>query len=140
MATMTKVYDFVRAISHKEHDLSVGGDQYRVAFTNLPHNTSWDNLSDLTEVSYNFASDASRNLTTTSSEQSSGTFNQTWADLTITGAGGTTGPFRYAYIYNVDNAGGLVGFYDLGSPISVLDTQDFVIDFTDNNNVAFTLS
>jgi hypothetical protein len=59
---------------------------------------------------------------------------------TITAAGGSIGPFRYAYLYN-DTASpkALIGTVDFGAATTVTDGNSVVIDFSGNaitiNNV-----
>jgi len=134
MATFTKINAFVEALAEKVHNL--GSDQLKVALTNTAHTSTWDRLSDLTEISYTNLS--SRNITTTSSAQTSGTYKLVLQDLVLT-ASGAVGPFRYVYIYN-DTATNdeLIGYYDYGSSISLANTDTFTIDF-DQSNGALTL-
>jgi hypothetical protein len=73
---------------------------------------------------------SSRNLTTSSAAQTSGNYDVTLADLTLT-ASGTVGPFRYVYVYNDDAASdNLIGYYDYGSEVTLVDADEFTIDFT----------
>jgi len=134
MATFTKINSFVEDLAEKVHNL--GSDQLKVALTNTAHTSTWGQLSDLTEISYTNLS--SRNITTTSSAQTSGTYKLVLDDLVLT-ASGAVGPFRYVYIYN-DTASNdeLIGYYDSGSSISLANTDTFTIDF-DQSNGALTL-
>jgi len=134
MATFTKINSFVEDLAEKVHNL--GSDQLKVALTNTAHTSTWGQLSDLTEISYTNLS--SRNITTTSSAQTSGTYKLVLDDLVLT-ASGAVGPFRYVYIYN-DTASNdeLIGYYDYGSSISLANTDTFTIDF-DQSNGALTL-
>jgi hypothetical protein len=125
MATFTKIYSFVEALAEKSHNL--GSDQLVIALTNTAHTTSWTQLSDLTQVSY--ANCSTRNITTTSSTQTTGTYKLVLQDLTLT-ATGTVGPFRYVYIYNDTSTNDLlVGYYDYGSSVTLASGDSFAIDF-----------
>jgi len=126
MASFTKINAFVEALAEKKHNL--GSDQLAVALTNTAHTSTWDTLSDLTEISYTNCS--SRNITTTSSAQTSGTYKLVLTDLVLTASGGTVGAFQYVYVYN-DTASNddLVGYYDYGSAITLQDGETFTIDF-----------
>jgi hypothetical protein len=89
-------------------------------------------LADLTQIAYTNLS--SRNLTTITSSQTSGTFTQLFADLTLTASGGAVATFRYIVIYNntpTSPADPLVGFYDYGaSGVTLADGESLLIDFT----------
>jgi len=125
MATFTKINAFVEALAEKSHNL--GSDQLVVALTNTAHTSTWDRLSDLTQVSYTNLS--TRNITTTSSTQTSGTYKLVLTDLTLT-ATGAVGPFRYIYIYNDTSTNDLlVGYYDYGSSVTLASGDSFAIDF-----------
>jgi hypothetical protein len=133
MATFNKFNSFVEALSEKVHNL--GSDQLVVALTataNAPvaGNTQ---LSNLTQISYTNLS--SRNITTFSSSQTSGTYKLVLTDLVLT-ASGTVAAFQYVVIYN-DTATNdeLIGWYDYGSAVTLLNAETFTIDFDATNGV-----
>lgn len=136
MATYTKFQPFVEALAEKSHNL--GSDQLVVALTNTAPNATDSQLSDITEISYTNCS--SRNITTSSSAQTSGTYKLVLDDLVLTASGGTVGPFRYVVIYN-DTATNdeLIAYYDYGSALTLQDGETFTIDF-DGTNGLFTLA
>lgn len=129
MATFNKFNSFVEAITEKKHDL--GSDQLVVALTNSAPVATDTVLADITEISYTNCS--SRNLTTTSSSQTGGTYSLVLEDLTLTASGGDVGPFRYAVIYN-DTATNdeLVCWHDYGESVTVHDSETFEIKFENN--------
>lgn len=134
MATFNKFQSFVEALAEKKHDL--GSDQLVVALcasANAPVNTNTQ-LSDLTTISYTNLS--SRNITTSSSAQSSGTYKLVLNDLVLTASGGSVAAFRYVVIYN-DTATNdeLIGWYDYGSNLTLADTETLTIDFDGTNGV-----
>ncbi len=130
MATFTKIDSFVENLAEKLIDLS--GASLTVALTNTAHTSTWDELADLTQVSYTNLS--TRVITVSSSAQTSGTYKLVLADLTLTSSGGTTGPFRYVYVYDDSSTGDkLIAYYDYGSAVTLQDTDSFVINFDGTN-------
>ena len=132
MATFNKIESFVEKLAEKV--LNLGSDQLTIALTNTAHTSSWDELADLTQVAYTNLS--TRNITTSSSAQTTGTYKLVLADLVLTSTGGTTGAFRYVYIYD-DTAvtDTLIGYYDYGSSITLQDGDTFTIDFDGSGGV-----
>jgi len=126
MATsFTKINSFVENLAEKLIDLS--GAALTVALTNTAHTAAWDELADLTEVSY--ANCSSRVITVSTSAQTSGTYKLVCADLTLT-ASGAVGPFQYIYIYDDGSTGDkLIGYYDYGSAVTMASGDTFKIDF-----------
>lgn len=107
-------------------------DQFVVALcaaANAPVATN-SVLADLTQISYTNLS--SRNLTTGTSSQTSGTFTQLFNDLVLT-ASGAVATFRYVVIYNdtpVSPADPLLCWYDYGSNLTLASGETLTIDFT----------
>lgn len=135
MATYTKFQPFVEALAEKVHNL--GSDQLTVALTNTAPNATDATLSQITQISYTNLS--SRNITTTSSAQTSGTYKLTLTDLVLT-ASGAVGPFRYVVVYNDTSASdNLISYADYGSSISLASGDTFTIDF-DGTNGFLTLA
>lgn len=141
MATFNKVNDFV---VNAVHNMDLESDQVVVALSNTaPSSESSDPSSDgngvlgnVTEIAYTNLS--SRNVTTTSSTQTSGTYKLVLSDITLTSSGGSTGPFRYVYIYNdtvATPADPLIGYYDYGSSLTLNDGDSLTIDFSAANGV-----
>jgi len=141
MATFNKVNDFV---VNAVHNMDLESDQVVVALSNTaPASESSDPsadgngiLANVTEVSYTNLS--SRNVTTSSSTQTSGTYKLVLSDVTLTSTGGSTGPFRYVYIYNdtvTTPADPVIGYYDYGSSLTLNDGDSLTVDFSAANGV-----
>ena len=135
MASFVKINSFVENLAEKKIDLS--GAELTVALTNTAHTATWDELADLTQVSYTNLS--SRVITVTSSAQTSGTYKLVLEDLTLT-ASGAVGPFRYIYIYDDGSTGDkLICYYDYGSEVTMANGDTFRIDF-DGSAGALTIA
>ena len=140
MASFVKVNDFVK---NAVHNIDLESDQIAVALTNTAPGSESSNptadgngiVGNLTQISYSNC--ASRNVTTTSSTQSSGTYKLVLADLTLT-ASGTVGPFRYIYIFDdtvSSPADPIIGYYDYGTSITLNNGDTFTLDFSPSNGV-----
>ena len=141
MATFTKINDFTEHVAEKVHDL--GANQLVIALSNTAPASELSNptadgngvLANVTQIDYINLS--SRNITTSTSAQTGGTYKLVCADLVLT-ASGAVGPFRYVYIYNdvpTAPADPLVGLYDYGSSITLASGDTFTIDFDQTNGV-----
>jgi len=127
----SKINSFVENLAEKFIDL--GGNGITVALTNTAHISTWDELADLTQISYTNCS--SRVCTVASSTQSLGTYTLTLNDLTLS-ASGTVGPFRYVYLFDDNSTGDkLIGYYDYGSSLTLGGGESFAINFDGGNGV-----
>jgi hypothetical protein len=141
MATFNKVNDFVQ---NAVHNMDLDSDQIVVALSNTAPSSESSNpatdgngvLANVTQIAYTNLS--SRNVTTSSSSQTGGTYKLVLADITLTSSGGSTGPFRYVYIYNdtvATPADALIGYYDYGSSLTLNDGDSLTVDFSAANGV-----
>lgn len=131
MATFTKFQPFVENLAEKAFNL--GSDQLKVALTNTAPTNTFSTLSQVTEISYTNCS--SRNVTTSSSAQTSGTYKLACADLILT-ASGTVGPFRYVVLYDDTAANDeLIASWDYGASVTLSSGETFTIDFDDAGGV-----
>ena len=144
MATFVKVNDFVENMAHGVLNLST--NQLVVALSNTapgsessPPTASGNGvLANVTQVSY--ANLSSRNITTSSSAETSGTYRLILTDLVLT-ASGSVGPFRYVYVYSdtpTSPADPIIGYYDYGSSITLANGETLTVDF-DGVNGLFSL-
>lgn len=145
MATFTKINDWA---GNMVKVANVATDQFVVALSNTapasegtpPTGDGAGILANVTQVAYTNLS--TRNITTTSSTTTAGTMKLILADLTLTSTGGSTGPFRYVYIYDdtpTSPVDPLVMYYDYGTSITLNATETLLIDF-DGTNGFFTVA
>jgi hypothetical protein len=138
MATFNKLNGFVEHLAKGVHVF--GTHQLAVALSNTAPGsegtpptgaTTACVLANVTQATYTNLS--TRNVTTSASEQTSGTQKVTVTDLVLTSTGGTTGPFRYVYLYNdtpTSPADPLIGYVDYGSSITLGDGETLTLDFS----------
>lgn len=135
MATFNLINDW---LDNMVENADLASDQFVVALSNTapgsettpPTGDGAGILGNITQVAYTNLS--SRNITTSSSSQTSGTYSLVLTDLVLTSSGGTTGPFRYVYIYDDTVAtpvDPLVCYYDYGSSITLGDGETLTLDF-----------
>lgn len=137
MTAATKANDWVE---YMVEGANLGTDQFTLVLSNTaPGSESSNPLSDgngvvanITQVAYTYAS--SRDFTTSSSAQTSGTHKTVLADLTLSASGGAVGPFRYAYVIDNTLSGDpVVCVYDYGSSITLADGEDMLFDMSAAN-------
>lgn len=129
MASLVFFHSFKEAMAEKAHNL--GSDQITVALTNTAPTASTDTqLLNINEIAYTNLS--ARNVTTSSSSQSAGTYSLVLTDLTLT-ASGAVATFRYVVLYNNTATNDeLICYYDYGSAVTMADTETFLINFGAN--------
>ena len=125
MATYNK---FQAWVDYLTEGVNCSSDQFVVALTNSAPVATNSILTDITQITYTNLS--SRNLTTASSSQTTGTYSLVVNDLTLTASGGSVGPFRYVVVYDDTVANDpLVCWFDYGSSFSLADTEALLINF-----------
>jgi hypothetical protein len=134
MATFNKFNSFVEKLAEKVYNL--GSDTLTIALTNTLPVAANSVLTDITQISYTGLS--TRVVTITSSTQTSGLYKLILQDLVLT-ATGTIPTWRYLVLYD-DTATNddLIGWYDYGSAVNMVNGDTFTIDF-DATNGALTL-
>jgi hypothetical protein len=137
MATATKFHACVEHVYEKVHNFAA--DQFALALStnaNAPSASADAVLADFTQIAYTNLS--SRNLTTSSSSQTSGTFKWVVADLTLTASGGAVATFRHITVYNdtpTSPADPLVQTYDYGSDLTLADGESLLFDADGTNGL-----
>jgi hypothetical protein len=129
MATYNKHNNWVEDM---QESVNAGSDQFAVALCAAANAPVAGNatLSALTQISYTNLS--SRNITTSSSSQSAGTYSLVLTDLVLTASGGAVATFRYVDIYDdtpTSPADPLVAWFDYGGNVTLADTETFTLDF-----------
>ena len=134
MASFNFFRQFKENLTKKVHDFTSDSTcTVTVALTaaaNAPVNTN-EVLGDLTQVSYTNLS--SRVITGVSATETGGTVSLNATDLVLTASGGSVATFRYVVLYDDDPtspADPLIGWYDIGSDVTLADGQTLTIDFT----------
>lgn len=136
MAAFNKFNSFVEALAEKKHDLAA--DTLKVLLTNTAPVATNSVKADLTEISAGNGYTAGGNAAAiTSSAQTSGTYKLVLGDpATWTASGGSIGPFQYAVLYNDTAASDeLIGWWDYGSSITLVDGESFAVDFDPTTGV-----
>ena len=133
--TFNKFNSLTEALAHKKHNL--GSDTLQIALTSVAPVATNAVLADLTQISYTNLS--SRVLTTDSSGQTSGVYKLVIDDLVLS-ATGAVAAFRYVVIFNQTATNDeLIGWYDLGSTVTLADGDTITLDF-DGSNGCLTLT
>ncbi len=129
MASFTKFQQFSEDLAKGVHNLSTGA--LTIALCNAANAPVATNsiLGNLTTIAYTNLS--ARVPTLTSCEHTTGTTKLILEDLVLT-ASGTVAGFRYVVLYNdtpTSPADPLIGFYDYGSDLVLLNGETFTINF-----------
>jgi len=133
MASFNKFQDFVEQLCKGTHQLHAAGHTLKVYLSNTsPSASSHTVKADLAEITAQNGYPSGGSDIQNDLSETGGTATVTAQDVTFTASGGSFGPFRYAVIYNdtpTSPADPLVGWYDYGSSITVLDGETFTVDF-----------
>jgi hypothetical protein len=135
MATYNAINDW---LANMVENADLESDQFVVALSNTapgaegtpPTGDGAGVLANVTEIAYTNLS--SRNITTTSSSQTAGTYSLVLQDLVLT-ASGAVATFRYVYIYDdtvTVPADPLVCYYDYGSGLTLANGETLTLDFS----------
>src|SRR5688572_4349236 len=112
-SAFNKFQPFIAAVHNSVHNLATA--QLTVALCASSPTATMAVLTDLTQISYTNLS--SRNVTTTSSTQSSGLYKLICQDLLLT-ASGAVATFRYVVLYNnTATNDDLICWWDYGADV-----------------------
>jgi hypothetical protein len=137
MASFQKFNQFVEDLAKGVHNFA--SHTCKIALTNTAPAAANEVLANITQITAGNGYSAGGGVATfTSCEQTSGVMKLILQDVTFTASGGSIGPFRYAVLYNdtpTSPADPLIGFWDRGSEITLLDGESCVIDLDQTNGV-----
>ncbi len=137
MASFNKFNSFVEHLA--EGVINFQDDTLKIVLTDTAPIAANSVLADLTEISAGNGYPAGGiAATVASSGQTSGTYKLVLDDLTITASGGSVGPFRYFVLVDdtpTSPADPLVGWWDYGSSITLLDGESITVDFSSTDGV-----
>lgn len=141
MAAFNKFNQFVEDLAEKVHNL--GADTLKVMLTNTAPVATHAVKADLTEIAAgNGYTAGGVQATISGSQQTSGTYKLTLADVVFTASGGAFAQARYAVLYNdtpTSPADPLIGWWDYGSAFTLGSGESLTVDF-DGTTGAMTLA
>lgn len=130
MPAFNKFESFSEHLAEKVHDLNA--DELDIYFSNATPSASADSVkADLAEIATGNGY-AGPQDTQNATSRSGGTTSVTGVDVTVTATGGSIGPFQYIPLMNntpTSPADPLIGWWDYGSALTLLDTQSLLTDF-----------
>jgi hypothetical protein len=135
MAAFNKYNDYVDQLGRGVHHWHAAGDTYKIALTNTAPNAATHTVrADITELATanGYTQNAAGLDIQNDISETGGTATVTAVDVVITASGGSVGPFRYVVVFNdtaTSPADALVGWYDYGSALTLLDTETLTTDF-----------
>ncbi len=131
MASFVKYQDFAEQLGKGVHQLHAAGHTLKAMLSNTAPNVATHALkADAGEISAGNGYAAGGVDIENDYSESGGTGTLTGVDKVITASGGPIGPFRYVILYNDTPAGkNLIGYWDYGSSITLLDGESLTIDF-----------
>lgn len=137
MAAFGKFQPFVENLA--EGKINLQNDTLKVMLTNTAPTATDGVKADITEIAAGNGYTAGGTQSVVSaSAQSGGTYKLTLADVVITAAGGSIGPFRWAVLYDdtpTSPADPLIGYFDYGSAVTLADGESITVDFDAVNGV-----
>jgi hypothetical protein len=127
-----KFQPFVEAAMEGIHNL--GSHQLKVALTDTAPSAANAVLADISQIA-SYAGCSTRNVVTSTSLQTSGTYKLVCDELVLT-ASGAVGPFRYVVLYNDTAADdNLIAYYDYASSVTLASGDTFTIGFNGTTGV-----
>lgn len=140
MASFNKFQDFVQALAEKEHNLT--SDQLECYLSNTTPDAAADaDKADLAEISGGNGYTAGGMDTQNTGAEATGTYTLTGTKIVVTASGGAVAQFRYVVLFNQTHAtDGLIGWWDRGSALDLLDGETFSIKFNNSDTTGTILT
>lgn len=135
MAAFNKFNSFVEAVGRKVHNLN--SDVLKIMLTNVAPIAANSVKADLTEIAAgNGYAAGGTQVPNTTYSQAGGVATLFGDDVTITAAGGSIGPYRYAVLYN-DTATNdeLIGWWDYGAAQTLANGEAQKIDYNASRQI-----
>ena len=138
MATFFKFNATVEHLAEGVHNFA--SNALKIYLTNATPDANLDAIkTDLAEIGAgNGYASGGAAVVVTASAQSGGVYKLEANDVVFTASGGPIGPFRYAVLYNdspTSPADPLLGAWDYGASITLLDTETFTVDVNAANGL-----
>jgi hypothetical protein len=132
VSAFTKFEALSEHLAEKVHDLNA--DVLKVYLSNTAPDVAADAVkADLAEIAAGSGYSAGGVDVENTTSRAGGTTSVVAVDKLIEASGGDIGPFRYAVLYNDTPAAGvvdpLIGYWDYGAAITVLNGESFNLDF-----------
>ena len=142
MAVFNKFNDFSEQFTRGVHDFDA--HTFKVALTNTAPAAANTVLADVTQIAAGNGYVAGGTATTITIAETGGTTTVSGTQVVFTASGGSIGPLRYAVLYNdtaTSPADALIGWWDYGASITLLDGETFTVKFSNTSPGAiFTLA
>ena len=134
MAAFNKIEKFTEDLLKKVHDAHL--DTWKVYASNAaPNGATHTVKADVAEITATNGYPSGGSDIQNAVSRSGGTSSVTATDVVWTASGGSFGPLRYVPLYNdtpTSPADPLIGWWDYGSSITILDGESFTVDFGTN--------
>jgi hypothetical protein len=143
MASFNKFQQFVQDLAEKRHDLSA--DTLECYLSNTTPDAAADGYkADLAEIANGNGYTAGGMDTQNTGAEATGTYTLTGTKIVVTASGGAVAQFRYVVLFNetqaAPTADGLIGWWDRGSALDLLDGETFSIKFNNSDTTGTILT